>query len=216
MPPWKYSVPNPIVDILRNQLQKIGLAPIKTTHHWMIFQPLPQGQRTLVTFRRRPHVLSQTRPYIDLQLGARSLVDQSSITVYILIWIHFYIVSCYYAAATLQMSPVKNRATGKPLLVEPVVRVSIPSASIATLGSKWVCFFQSRYSYGSHDSGCSTYPILPHALATDIQHFSESEYAKQYFSTHRTGFIFRRRVPVAQLMTWQKVRCRIKGYIRNH
>lgn len=41
-----------------------------------------------------------------------------------------------YAAATLQMSPVKNRATGKPLLVEPVIRVSIPNASIATLGSR--------------------------------------------------------------------------------
>lgn len=52
---------------------------------------------------------------------------------------------------------------------------------------------------------CRTYPILPHALATDIQQFSESDYARQYFSTHRTGFIFRRRVPVAQLMTWQKV-----------
>lgn len=51
----------------------------------------------------------------------------------------------------------------------------------------------------------STYPMLPEALAHDIQHFSQSDYAKQYFSTHRTGFIFRRKVPVAQLMTWQKV-----------
>ena len=39
----------------------------------------------------------------------------------------------------------------------------------------------------------------------DIQQFSESDYAKQYFSTYRSGFIFRRRVPVEQLMTWQKV-----------
>ena len=91
MPPWKYLLLNLIVDILKNQLQKIGLAPIKTFHHWMIFQLLPRGQRTLVTFRRRPHVLSQTRPYIDLQLGARPLVAQSSITVYILLRIHFYI-----------------------------------------------------------------------------------------------------------------------------
>ena len=44
--------------------------------------------------------------------------------------------SHYFPAATLQMSPVKNRATGKPLLVEPVVRVSMPNASIATLGSR--------------------------------------------------------------------------------
>jgi hypothetical protein len=27
----------------------------------------------------------------------------------------------------------------------------------------------------------------------------------QYFSIHRKGFIFRRKIPVAQLMTWQKV-----------
>ncbi|KAH9485197.1 Rho GTPase-activating protein 39 [Psilocybe cubensis] len=51
----------------------------------------------------------------------------------------------------------------------------------------------------------TTFPILPHALASDIQQFSESDYAKQYFSTHRTGFIFKRRVPVAQLMTYQKL-----------
>ncbi|KAF9476361.1 hypothetical protein BDN70DRAFT_882529 [Pholiota conissans] len=88
-------------------------------------------------------------------------------------------------AATLQMSPVKNRATGKPISVESSTGFLFPGASVATLAS-------------------GTYPILPHALATDIQHFSESEYARQYFSTHRTGFIFRRRVPVEQLMTWQK------------
>jgi hypothetical protein len=50
-----------------------------------------------------------------------------------------------------------------------------------------------------------TYPVLPHDLATDIQQFVESDYAKRYFSTHRTGFIFRRRVPLQQMMTWQKV-----------
>lgn len=47
--------------------------------------------------------------------------------------------------------------------------------------------------------------MLPPDLQTDIQQFSESDYAKQYFSTHKSGFFFRRRVPVAQLMTWQKV-----------
>lgn len=49
------------------------------------------------------------------------------------------------------------------------------------------------------------YPTLPQDLQMDIQQFSESDYAKQYFSTYRSGFIFRRRVPVEQLMTWQKV-----------
>lgn len=47
--------------------------------------------------------------------------------------------------------------------------------------------------------------MLPHALVSDIQQFIESDYAKKYFSEHRTGFIFRRRIPMEQLMTWQKV-----------
>lgn len=50
--------------------------------------------------------------------------------------------------------------------------------------------------------------MLPDDLASDILQFSESQFAKQYFSTHRTGFIFKRKVPVSQMMTWQKVKCR--------
>ncbi|KAF9528517.1 hypothetical protein CPB83DRAFT_929834 [Crepidotus variabilis] len=87
-------------------------------------------------------------------------------------------------AATLQLSPVKNRDAGLPIVVEP--RVPLSGASVTTFPS-------------------GTYPILPQALAEDIQQFSESDYAQQYFSTHRRGFIFRRKVPVEQLMTWQKV-----------
>ncbi|KAG5638803.1 hypothetical protein H0H81_010032 [Sphagnurus paluster] len=86
-------------------------------------------------------------------------------------------------AATLQMSPVKNRANGQPIPVQP--RIPLLSNSAPPL-----------------DSG--SYPILPVELATDIQQFSESDFAQQYFATHRTGFIFRRKVPVTQLMTWQK------------
>lgn len=56
------------------------------------------------------------------------------------------------------------------------------------------------------DASRTTYPLLPDDLASDIQQFSESQYARTYFSTHRTGFIFRRTVPVEQMMTWQKVR----------
>ena len=52
------------------------------------------------------------------------------------------------------------------------------------------------------------YPVLPQDLASDILQFAEFEFAQQYFSTHRTGFIFKRKVPVAQIMTWQKVGCR--------
>ncbi|KAJ7128940.1 hypothetical protein C8R43DRAFT_1026437 [Mycena crocata] len=88
-------------------------------------------------------------------------------------------------AATMEMSPVKNRAAGKPIPVEPRVRSPTQMTKTTTLGS-------------------GTYPILPQDLASDIQQFSESDFARQYFSTHRTGFIFRRRVPVTQMMTWQK------------
>ncbi|KAF7375938.1 Rho gtpase-activating protein 39 isoform 2 [Mycena sanguinolenta] len=88
-------------------------------------------------------------------------------------------------AATMDMSPVKNRAAGKPIPVEPRVRPSTQLTQGKTLGS-------------------GTYPVLPHDLASEIKQFSESDFARQYFSTHRTGFIFRRRVPVTQMMTWQK------------
>ncbi|KAF9651264.1 Rho GTPase activation protein [Thelephora ganbajun] len=47
-------------------------------------------------------------------------------------------------------------------------------------------------------------PILPQDLQSDIQQFVESDFAKRYFSTHRTGFIFRRTVPVTEMMSWQK------------
>uniref|UniRef100_A0A0W0FWJ9 Rho gtpase activator n=1 Tax=Moniliophthora roreri TaxID=221103 RepID=A0A0W0FWJ9_MONRR len=86
-------------------------------------------------------------------------------------------------AATLDMSPIKNRAAGLPIPVEHRVPVHpTPTAMLST----------------------GTYPVLPHDLASDIMQFAESEFARQYFSTHRTGIIFRRRVPVAQMMAWQK------------
>ncbi|KAF8629128.1 hypothetical protein AX17_005714 [Amanita inopinata Kibby_2008] len=88
-------------------------------------------------------------------------------------------------AATLEMSPVKNRATSRPIPVQPRIYLPSRTPENATLST-------------------GTYPVLPEDLASDIQQFSESEYAKQYFSTHRTGFIFRRKVPVNQLMSWQK------------
>ncbi|KAI0356324.1 hypothetical protein OH77DRAFT_253772 [Trametes cingulata] len=59
-----------------------------------------------------------------------------------------------------------------------------------------------RKSGASLDTG--RYPVLPQDLASDIQQFAESDFAHRYFSTHRTGFIFKRKVPVAQIMTWQK------------
>ncbi|KAI0058032.1 hypothetical protein BV25DRAFT_1902420 [Artomyces pyxidatus] len=84
--------------------------------------------------------------------------------------------------ATLNLSPVKSRAAGKPIRVDPPPKTPIPTATLST----------------------GMYPILPHDLASDIQQFVESDFARQYFSTHKTGFIFRRKIPMAQMMTWQK------------
>jgi hypothetical protein len=42
-------------------------------------------------------------------------------------------------------------------------------------------------------------------LVSDIEQFIEDAYAKQYFATHRAGFIFKRTIPLAQMMQWQKV-----------
>ncbi|KZS88649.1 hypothetical protein SISNIDRAFT_475905 [Sistotremastrum niveocremeum HHB9708] len=45
---------------------------------------------------------------------------------------------------------------------------------------------------------------IPQDLADEIQQFVESDFAKRYFSTHRTGFIFKRKVPMELMMMWQK------------
>ncbi|KAG0704734.1 hypothetical protein DFH29DRAFT_1036948 [Suillus ampliporus] len=68
--------------------------------------------------------------------------------------------------ATKSMSAVKNPAAGKPI---PISRQSTRHRSpTATLAS-------------------GTYPVLPHDLASDIQQFVESDYARQYFSDASYG-----------------------------
>ncbi|KAN0135437.1 hypothetical protein V8E53_006716 [Lactarius tabidus] len=86
--------------------------------------------------------------------------------------------------ATLQLSPVKARAMRTPILID-APPLSVTARTVKTL------------STGAH-------PILPQDLASDIQQFVESEFAQQYFATHRTGFIFKRKVPVDQMMVWQR------------
>jgi len=54
-------------------------------------------------------------------------------------------------------------------------------------------------------NGPREHHMLPRGLVEDIQQFQVEDFAKRYFSTHRAGFLFRRRIPVEQLMTWQKV-----------
>ncbi|CAE7178082.1 unnamed protein product [Rhizoctonia solani] len=77
--------------------------------------------------------------------------------------------------AAAAMSPI-NRERTRPIPVEGMVK---------------------RLSTGDHR-------MLPRQLAEDIQQFQVSDFARRYFSTHKTGLIFRRRVPVEQLMVWQK------------
>lgn len=83
--------------------------------------------------------------------------------------------------AAASMSPI-NYERARPIPVEPMAT--------------------KRLSTGDHK-------MLPRRLAEDIQQFQVSDFARRYFSTHKTGLIFRRRVPVEQLMVWQKV-CRFQ------
>jgi hypothetical protein len=53
-------------------------------------------------------------------------------------------------------------------------------------------------------SAPTSHPALPEDLASDIQQFARSDFARQYFSTQRTGLFFKRAVPVEQLMAWQR------------
>ncbi|KAH9163943.1 MyTH4 domain-containing protein [Lactarius sanguifluus] len=86
--------------------------------------------------------------------------------------------------ATLQHSPVRARAARTPIFVD-APPLPAPARTVKTLCT------------GAH-------PILPQDLASDIQQFVESEFAQRYFATHRTGFIFKRKVPVGQMMIWQR------------
>ncbi|KAH9945657.1 hypothetical protein B0H21DRAFT_744108 [Amylocystis lapponica] len=88
----------------------------------------------------------------------------------------------YNPEASHDLSPMMAPRAAKPIPVDIYRRTAAVSPSLNT----------------------GKYPGLPYDLASDIQQFSESQFAKQYFSTHRTGFIFRRKVPVEQMMTWQK------------
>ncbi|KAI0331024.1 hypothetical protein GY45DRAFT_673978 [Cubamyces sp. BRFM 1775] len=85
--------------------------------------------------------------------------------------------------ATRHMSQLINRSGGTPIPVDIYENTGRKSGASLNTGK---------------------YPVLPQDLASDIQQFAESDFAHRYFSTHRTGFIFKRKVPVAQIMTWQK------------
>ena len=105
---------------------------------------------------------------------------------------------------TLKLSPVKARAARTPILVDPP---PLPSRArtVKTLSTGYVFrrLVHSPFSFLRFHS-YSAHPILPQDLASDIQQFVESEFAQQYFATHRTGFIFKRKVPVGQMMAWQR------------
>lgn len=69
----------------------------------------------------------------------------------------------------------------------------------------YVSMFFTITSQISLRAASSDHRILPQELAQDIQQFMTSDFAQSYFSTHRRGLIFRRRVPLEEMMTWQKV-----------
>ena len=105
--------------------------------------------------------------------------------------------------ATQKLSPVRARAARTPIFVDApplpcsARTVKTLSTGYASRDHAIVLSLLSFFSYSAH-------PILPQDLASDIQQFVESEFAQQYFATHRTGFIFKRKVPVGQMMTWQR------------
>lgn len=106
----------------------------------------------------------------------------------------------------MQMSPMKHRFASQPIPVETRSQRAPTLASVDTKCGP--CTLPGTLANALDSKAVKSYPVLPHDLASDIQQFVESDFAKRYFSTHRRGFIFRRRVPVSQMMTWQKVRPR--------
>ena len=110
--------------------------------------------------------------------------------------------------ATLKLNPIKTRAARTPILIDPLCLTG-SARTVETLSIGYVtrnhhdpsfaCLSFCSYS-------CSAHPILPQDLASNTQQLVESEFAQQYFATHRTGFIFKRKVPVGQMMTWQRGR----------
>ncbi|KAH9993220.1 hypothetical protein BJV77DRAFT_1060254 [Russula vinacea] len=95
-------------------------------------------------------------------------------------------------------APEKNSVLTKPVRPPPSTPTKGPTVAGKEIGRP-VLNMGTFCSYTS-----SAHPILPQDLASDIQQFVESEFAQQYFATHRTGFIFKRKVPVGQMMTWQR------------
>ena len=104
--------------------------------------------------------------------------------------------------ATQKLSPVRARAARTPIFVDAPPLPCSPR-TVKTLSTGYAP--RPRDSpFSSELLLRSAHPILPQDLASDIQQFVESEFAQQYFATHRTGFIFKRKVPVGQMMTWQR------------
>lgn len=103
------------------------------------------------------------------------------------------------------MSLWHSQNGGKPVMVEPTTMLTkrVSTGYCPPLPSR-IC---KRFSFNLCPSIVRDHRTLPRDLAEDIQQFGVSEFAKRYFSRHRTGLIFKRRVPVEELMVWQKVRC---------
>lgn len=107
----------------------------------------------------------------------------------------------------MNMSPVKARAEGKPILLD--MKNSMNSmdggGGETRYSTGYVALSLKFLACVVNDMPYSGRPVLPDELAEEIQQFGQGEFAKQYFTTHRTGFIFRKKIPVEKMMVWQKV-----------
>jgi hypothetical protein len=52
---------------------------------------------------------------------------------------------------------------------------------------------------------------IPHSLASEISQFASTDFARTYFAIHRRGIIWRRKIPVEEMMTWSKVKKKFRS-----
>lgn len=64
---------------------------------------------------------------------------------------------------------------------------------------------QTHGNSNGQGQGHAPHRSIPQTLATEISQFASTDFARTYFATHRRGLIWRRKVPVEEMMSWSKV-----------
>lgn len=103
-----------------------------------------------------------------------------------------------------RLRPRRNTTTTVHQISAPINDPNARNMPLASIGGAPIPVTNSmmrtkRLSTGEHRT-------LPKQLADEIQKFQVADFAKRYFTTHKTGLIFRKKIPVEQLMSFQKVR----------